>query len=142
MVGLHLSCRGIGRGFQEPRTNVKIAHAASVHRDELDRQLTRVECALKDPVDQCFEEASAADAPAVDDSYSRLHEMYDENRRLRGYRLEIPTNCPATLRHVAACSNVAVGCLSSCRSDPPRGRRQVERNSPLVPVRVINSMRR
>jgi hypothetical protein len=31
VVGLHLSCRGIGRGFQEPRTNGKIARVASVH---------------------------------------------------------------------------------------------------------------
>jgi hypothetical protein len=41
VVGLQLSCRGIGRGFQEPRTNGKIAHAASVHRDELRNRLGR-----------------------------------------------------------------------------------------------------
>jgi hypothetical protein len=54
------------------------------------KQLTRDECAVRDPVDQCFEEASAADAPAVSAPYSRLHDMYGENRRLQeqvyGYR--------------------------------------------------------
>src|ERR1700676_5341943 len=44
---------------------------------------------MKDLVDQCFEEASAADAPIANDPYS--HDMYGlENRRLRedvyGYR--------------------------------------------------------
>ncbi len=44
---------------------------------------------MKDLVDQCFEEASAADASIVNDPYS--HDMYGrENRRLRedvsGYR--------------------------------------------------------
>jgi hypothetical protein len=44
---------------------------------------------VKDLVDQCFEEASAAEAPAVNDPYS--HDMYGrENRKLRedvsGYR--------------------------------------------------------
>jgi hypothetical protein len=44
---------------------------------------------MKDLVDQCFQEASAADAPIVNDPYS--HDMYGlENRRLQkdvfGYR--------------------------------------------------------
>jgi hypothetical protein len=54
------------------------------------KQLTRDECAVGDPVDQCFEEASAADGPAVSAPYSRLHDMSGENRRLQeqvyGYR--------------------------------------------------------
>ena len=37
---------------------------------------------MKDLVDQCFEEASAADAPIANAPYS--HDMYGlENRRLR-----------------------------------------------------------
>jgi hypothetical protein len=35
VLSLHLSCRCIGREFQEPRTNSKTARPASVHPDEL-----------------------------------------------------------------------------------------------------------
>src|SRR5580692_7345656 len=51
VLSLHLSCRCIGREFQEPRTNSKTARPASVHPDELGKDVAfsrRKKCRAKE----------------------------------------------------------------------------------------------